>query len=355
MNASEFDGLKADIKIRGLRVPIIIFEDTILDGRNRYLACKALGVTPMLVDYEGDDPLNDVIAWNLTRRHLNESQRAMVAANLATLKKGGVRAGQNTWTSQSTNLYSEVSRLEAAQRLNVSTSLVSNAKKLKKEAIIPLIDLVTLGDITINTAAAVAVLPQDQQATLVKQGVEAVKTAAKQVREALNISRQQGNRQHEWYTPENVIMAAKACFGGVIDTDPASCALANITVQATTYYTEEENGLNFSWHKKVFCNPPYSQPELSLFVDKLISEYECGNVTEAILLVHNYTDSNWFHRALQTCNAVCFSKGRLRFTNPENIKAQCTQGQVLLYFGNDRFKFADSFNDIGTTLLCNKY
>ena len=92
MNASEFDGLKADIKIRGLRVPIIIFEDTILDGRNRYLACKALGVTPMLVDYEGDDPLNDVIAWNLTRRHLNESQRAMVAANLATLKRGGVRA-----------------------------------------------------------------------------------------------------------------------------------------------------------------------------------------------------------------------------------------------------------------------
>jgi ParB family chromosome partitioning protein len=46
----------------------------------------------------------------------------------------------------------------------------------------------------------------------------------------------------ERYTDLWVIEAARATMGG-IDLDPASCALANARVKATTYFDENTNGL----------------------------------------------------------------------------------------------------------------
>jgi len=50
-------------------------------------------ITPILngeftAIFKGDNAAKDVISWNLHRRHLNESQRAMVAAKLANIKIG---------------------------------------------------------------------------------------------------------------------------------------------------------------------------------------------------------------------------------------------------------------------------
>jgi hypothetical protein len=61
----------------------------ILDGRNRYNACKMAGVEPHFEDF-GDvaDPLAAVVSLNLQRRHLDPSQRALIAAKLATMRRG---------------------------------------------------------------------------------------------------------------------------------------------------------------------------------------------------------------------------------------------------------------------------
>jgi len=88
MEGEEFDALVADIKANGLQEPVVVHEDMILDGRNRFMACEAAGVEPTFVPFLGENPLAFVISTNLRRRHLNESQRAMVAAKLATLKLG---------------------------------------------------------------------------------------------------------------------------------------------------------------------------------------------------------------------------------------------------------------------------
>ena len=96
MNDEEYRDLKQSIAENGLREPVWIMPDgLILDGRNRAKACRELGVTPDVKVYDGDDPVAFVVDLNLHRRHLNESQRSMVAANIANLGQGVNARWQN--------------------------------------------------------------------------------------------------------------------------------------------------------------------------------------------------------------------------------------------------------------------
>jgi hypothetical protein len=141
----ELAELCADIKKNGLAEPITVYEGKILDGRNRATACTMLGVSPKTVEYTGDDPVAFVLSKNLHRRHLTESQRALVASKLATLpahrptvenKCANLRtysqdAGNKGITAQS----GAVPQAEAAKMLNVSKRQVQNATKLRKEVV----------------------------------------------------------------------------------------------------------------------------------------------------------------------------------------------------------------------------
>lgn len=158
--------------------------------------------------------------------------------------------------------------------------------------------------------------------------------------------RAQGTGENEWYTPAEYLVAARAVLGE-IDLDPASSVMANETVGATQFFTIEDDGLGREWSGKVYLNPPYSQPAIAQFSEKLASECENGNVREAIALTHNYTDTAWFHRLASTCQAICFTRGRIGFVNPEGKKAAPTQGQAFFYFGADSSRFAEQFKAIG--------
>ena len=80
MEGTEFDALVADIRNHDLIEPIILYEDKILDGRNRYRACQKAGVEPTFRPFMGDDPLAFVISANLHRRHLTIEQKRELAA-----------------------------------------------------------------------------------------------------------------------------------------------------------------------------------------------------------------------------------------------------------------------------------
>lgn len=130
MSEEELCALAEDIRLSGQRVPISVYGGQILDGRNRWKACQKAGVKPWVEEYDGEDPLGWVVSLNIKRRHMNESQRAMVAAKLAnmahgaTLKKGSRRPNSD---------FGEVSLERAAQLLNVSRAQVADAKLVLRE------------------------------------------------------------------------------------------------------------------------------------------------------------------------------------------------------------------------------
>jgi hypothetical protein len=79
MEGPEFDALVEDIKANGLRTGITLYEDKILDGRNRYKAALNAKLRLKEDDFRvfdpkvQGDPLAHVISANLHRRHLTES------------------------------------------------------------------------------------------------------------------------------------------------------------------------------------------------------------------------------------------------------------------------------------------
>jgi N6-adenosine-specific RNA methylase IME4 len=151
MTPDERAGLVDDMKRNGYdtTAPIVIHEGKILDGRNRYEAAQAAGVDPVFSAFDGDDALAFVIRHNLKRRHLNESQRAVIAGRLANLQDGQ-RADK---LSSSANLQSfvPVSQPKAAEMLNVSPRSVATVKAIEKAAP-DLIPQIESGAMTANRA-----------------------------------------------------------------------------------------------------------------------------------------------------------------------------------------------------------
>lgn len=302
IEGEEFEKLVDDIKANGLLNPIVLYEGQILDGRNRFNACLEAGIQPLFIEYDGDSPLNHVVSLNLTRRHLSESQRALIGAKLANMKVGDNQYGWENSTTPTTNQ-------EASEKLNVSNFIIKQAKKVLRESPQEDIEAIEKGEMTVNKAV-----------------------------NNLIVTKYTGNE--EWYTPKKYIDMAREVLGR-IDIDPASNAFANQTVQATTYYTKEDDGLTKEWQGKMWLNPPYSSI-IAEFINKT-----CNSDVEAIVLTNNSTDTKWFAQGANHCNAICFTYGRINFYNDTDKKSSPTNGQAFFYFGNNVEKFKQVFKEIG--------
>jgi ParB-like chromosome segregation protein Spo0J len=161
----EYEALRADIKDNGLREPISTFKGQVLDGRHRYRACKDLGIEPKTNPLDAKtDPVAFVISANLRRRHLTTAQRAMAAARLATLKRG-----DNQHTGEGLSIE------RSSQLFNASTASASRCKKVLSDGVPKLVELVEEGKLPASVAEKVAVLPQEEQAELVKQTAKKIK------------------------------------------------------------------------------------------------------------------------------------------------------------------------------------
>ena len=160
MTGAEFDRLVEDIRGHGLREPIWLdAKGRILDGRNRDRACRLAAVPPAYRVYDGDDPTAFIVSLNLHRRHLSESQRAMVAARLATM-----RQGERTDLSP---IGEKFGQAEAARLLNIGKRNVERAARVREAGATALVRAVEEGTVAVSDAAAIVDCSSEEQDALV--------------------------------------------------------------------------------------------------------------------------------------------------------------------------------------------
>ncbi|MFA5298966.1 MAG: hypothetical protein WC389_12230 [Lutibacter sp.] len=144
MNVHEFEALKNDIALNGLREPVYLYQDKIIDGRNRYKACLEIGIEPVFRKYEGteDGLIEFVLSLNLHRRHLSISQKACLAVeslpSIETRTRANLSKQMKAIRTGNKEVYANLQKLNsndiASKLFGISERYVSEAKKLKKES-----------------------------------------------------------------------------------------------------------------------------------------------------------------------------------------------------------------------------
>jgi ParB family chromosome partitioning protein len=190
----------------------------------------------------------------------------------------------------------------------------------------------------------IAKIPEDS----FEERIETIKATGELTTASLlsrpHVTHNSGN--NEWYTPPEYIEAARAVMGS-IDLDPATSHKANEIVKADAIYTVDDSGLEYEWFGRAWMNPPYASDLIGRFAEKLCFHVDQGDVTEAIVLVNNATETGWFQTLMSRASAVAFPRGRVRFWNPDDGAGAPLQGQAVIYMGLQPERFREVFGVFG--------
>jgi phage N-6-adenine-methyltransferase len=364
MTDEQLKVLAADIDANGQQYKISLYQNAILDGRNRWLAITKFTEKEKEPEFETvrpSSPIAFVISRNEKRRHLDESQRGWVGAAAlpffeAEAKKrmaeggkvGGKKAGRGRKGASpiGDKPIKHLAADDAAKAFGTSPRNIQRGKTVHEKGSKKLNDAVARGTLKLGKAEHVIKLYPDKE----RQDKQVIIIAKSKM--ATRVKGLTG--EFEWYTPRPYLDAAIEVMGG-IDLDPASSKQAQAHVKAAQYFTVETDGLKQSWNGRVFLNPPYAMPFIKEFTTKMIAAWRASEMNEGILLTNNATDTEWFHAALSNCNAVCFTKGRIKFLEASDgdliEKDSPTHGQAFFYFGNNIWKFAKTFARFGAILV----
>ncbi len=185
---SSYRSLKTDIAEQGMTDAIVLHEGKILDGKVRHQICRELilgnsftGDIAVQTLPAGVAPLRYLISRNLQRRHLNESQRAIIGVRILT----GTGKEFKGRTDE-----------QVAELFNISQRQAIAAKQVIDKGAPEIVRLVEEGVIRVNTARNLIALSADSAVSLSKQQ-EAVRLAenARAAREVENTELCEKRRQ----------------------------------------------------------------------------------------------------------------------------------------------------------------
>lgn len=349
----DIDQLAESISQVGLLNPILVTRNReLVAGLHRLEACKSLGWDEVkVVVLKGDDVSVELaeIDENLMRNELTVLERGEHHNRRKALleAKGVVRSSKKP-------LYSARGAVKPHYTETISEKISQSSRKVREE-----MQIATRLDDAAKAVVEGTELSDKKKALLsitkTKDPKEQERLAKEQLQRLQEnrgvVSAAEGYDSDAWYTPSEYIEAVRKVMGS-IDLDPASNNEAQEVVKANKYFTKEDDGLAQDWSGNVFLNPPYSNPLMGQFIDKLMAAYDQDAVYQAILVTNNATDTRWCQALLQRV-AVCFTAGRVKFWRP-GVDAQATrQGQIFFYFGEDPEVFDSVFSKFGT--VCGPY
>ncbi len=153
MEGQEFEDFKISINA-GQQFPIVMYENIVIDGRQRLKACQELGKKIMAVNWKGTGSVEEFIyASNVARRHLNAGQKAAFAVKIlpniaeeaAQRKKAGKAIDHVEKIPQGRSAYL------AGEKLGVNGKYVIEAKKVSDTSE-ELFNKVLTGEVSLSQA-----------------------------------------------------------------------------------------------------------------------------------------------------------------------------------------------------------
>ena len=141
LNEDEFAMLEESIISNGCESPLIVWNDVIVDGHNRYAVCQKHGI-PFAVMEKNFASREDVMLWmlrnQLGRRNLNSYQRSELALKLEPLmaSEAKLRRGQRTDLGKNSAPGSQRGKTshKIAEMAGVSHDTIKKVKKLNESA-----------------------------------------------------------------------------------------------------------------------------------------------------------------------------------------------------------------------------
>ena len=207
LTPDEYEALERSLLAEGCRDSLVLWGDVLVDGHNRYGICQKHHLPFHTVQNTRFQSMEDVHLWmieqHLGRRSVSDFQRGVLA-----LRKREILQERRTRVKPAEELVpatpdvavntavdvaaapvtvkaeSLPSRQEIAREARLSNNQVVLIEKIHKQAAPEVVAAVKSGAISINAAAAVASLPEDEQRAAAIAGDDELKQAAKRVREA---------------------------------------------------------------------------------------------------------------------------------------------------------------------------
>ncbi|ALN57379.1 MULTISPECIES: hypothetical protein [Lysobacter] len=212
LTPDEHEALEASLLAEGCRDALILWGDVLVDGHNRYGICKQHGLPFQTVQNKRFKTLDDVHLWmidqHLGRRSVSDFQRGVLAlrkreilserraraeaeraaeaeAAAAPAADADAAGDAPPWADDAAFQAPALdSRQALAKAARLSNSQVGMIETIHKQAAPEVVAAVKSGAISINAAAAVATLPEDEQRAAALAGGAELKQAAKRVRES---------------------------------------------------------------------------------------------------------------------------------------------------------------------------
>ncbi|AIF48701.1 hypothetical protein HY57_16380 [Dyella japonica A8] len=213
LTPDEYEALERSLLAEGCRDSLVLWGNILVDGHNRYGICRKHDLPFNTVQNTRFQSMDDVHLWmieqHLGRRSVSDFQRGVLAlrkreiiaerrnrakpvedeAALAPAAEAppfddGVPVSAEAPAAAPAKAGSLPSRQELAREARLSNNQVVMIEKIQKQAAPEVVAAVKSGVLSINAAAAVASLPEDEQRAAAIAGDDELKQAAKRVREA---------------------------------------------------------------------------------------------------------------------------------------------------------------------------
>ena len=187
----EHAALERSLLAEGCRDALVLWRDTLIDGHNRYEICQKHGIPFRTVHNNNFASIEEVMLWmidnHLARRSVSDFQRGVLALRKKELVSA--RVAENPPPEEGDGAAADDgsppwnTREDVARAARVSSNTISQIERIQKAATPQLREAVRTGAISINAAANVAQLPEEQQIAAVAGGRKELQQAARQVRE----------------------------------------------------------------------------------------------------------------------------------------------------------------------------